>query len=334
MFQATVRTEAQKNEEYIEALMDEIGTLSQDNFILAQQVESQRSVLQSIESEFTEMEDVLDLLDQDFESLRQGVDEEFTFTEGSFDDSDDNTIDFLILGTNGAHTDTLIIASVNEEEEKISVFSVPRDLYVNGRRINAYFTYYGVDQLERMLEDVVGLEIDHYAQVDLDGFEQVVNIIGGIDVYVEEAIYDGLYPSGNGGYHPYSIEVGQYHFDGEEALKYARSRKSTSDFHRAARQQDILEAIRKKVIQMDAVMNTKELAQLFQAFLSHVETDMSLLDIVAAYNDYKDYEINSGLVISTDNYLRSMINQSGAYILLPSSGNYDQIKAAIRDLVE
>ncbi|EKD93554.1 MAG: hypothetical protein ACD_28C00119G0001, partial [uncultured bacterium] len=57
--------------------------------------------------------------------------------------SNDETFDILVLGTNGAHTDSIMVASINEEKEKVSLFSIPRDLYINGRRINAYYTYYG-----------------------------------------------------------------------------------------------------------------------------------------------------------------------------------------------
>lgn len=328
---ATVNTEAQKNEQTIQSLVDEIGTLSQDNFVLAQQVEAQESSIKHIEEEFMDIEGVVELMDE--LEPKEPLEEKFKFTPSEYTAAEDSTLDFLILGTNGIHTDTIMIASVNLEKSKVSVFSVPRDLYVNGRRINTYFSSYGMDHLSRMLKQVTGLQIDHYMQVDLEAFVEIVNIIGGVNVFVEEAIYDGLYPSAVGTYSPYSIEVGQYHFDGEDALKYARSRKSTSDFHRAGRQQVILEAIRSKILQMDAVMNTKELAQMFQSFLVHTKTDMSLLDVVSFYSDYKEFEVNSGLVLSVDNHLRSMINQAGAYILVPKTGNYDNIQAAVQELV-
>lgn len=330
------RTQADESQKHIEALMDEVGSLSQENFSLSQQVESQLAVLQSIESDFSEIEEVVELFDKDFAGFKTSIDDDFKIETQNIELSsveDDENIDFLLLGTNGAHTDTIMVASVNIDKQKVSLFSIPRDLYVNGRRINAYYNTYGVEQLERMVEAVTDLEIDYYAEIDLDGFEEVINLIGGVDVYVEEAIYDGLYPNSSGGYSAYSISAGQYHFDGEDALKYARSRKSTSDFHRAARQQEIINALRTKVIQMDSVMSTKELAQLFQAFLAYIETDMALVDMVGAYYDYKDYEVERGFVLSSSNYLSSTINQSGAYILLPNSGNWQEIQEAIQELV-
>ena len=245
----------------------------------------------------------------------------------------DATFDILLLGTNGAHTDTIMVASINEEKEKISLFSVPRDLYVNGRKINEYYTYYGVDTLQRMVETVTGLQIDQYAQVDLKGFVEIVDLLGGVDVHVSKSIYDGLYPNGKGGYSPYSIEEGDHHFDGEEALRYARSRESTSDFDRAGRQQIVLAAVRTKIEQLDSVMDLKELSELFQTGLEYSTTDMDVLDIVGYYFDYKDYDLSTGFVLTSSNYLYSMINEGGAYILLPRGGNYDEIHQVISDLV-
>jgi LCP family protein required for cell wall assembly len=210
---------------------------------------------------------------------------------------------------------------------------VPRDLYINGRRINEYYHSYGVDTLERMVESVTGLTIDHYVQVDLQGFVEVVDLLGGLDIYVDENIYDGLYPNGKGGYDAYSITVGQYHMDGTEALKYARSRKSTSDFDRAARQQKIIAALRTKITQMDGVMEMKDLTSIFQTGITYTNTDLNLLDIVSNYYDYQDYDLSTGFVLTSSNYLYSMINESGAYILLPKTGNYDEIHQVISQLV-
>jgi LCP family protein required for cell wall assembly len=229
--------------------------------------------------------------------------------------------------------DTIIVASVNEEKHKISLFSVPRDLYINGRRINEYYTYYGVDQLSRMVSTVTGLQMDQYVQVDLQGFIDIVDVLGGLDVYVSESLYDGLYPNGKGGYSSYSIDEGQHHFTGEEALKYARSRHSTSDFDRAERQQTVLAALRTKVVQLDSVMEMKELTKLFQTAIENTTTDIDLLDAVGYYYDYQEYDLNTGFVLTSGNYLTSLINESGAYILIPRDGDFTEIHEVISELV-
>jgi LCP family protein required for cell wall assembly len=338
----SVRTDLDSNEQQIESLIDEVGSLNQANFNLQQQVSSQDAVLKGLADDFTGLGTAIQGGDKSeiaslFTNILQKFSESHSTTNLSTDvsaaEGTDNTYDVLILGTNGSLTDTIMVASVNEEKEKISLFSVPRDLYINGRRINEYYHSYGVDTLERMVESVTGLTIDHYVQVDLQGFVEVVDLLGGLDIYVDENIYDGLYPNGKGGYDAYSITVGQYHMDGTEALKYARSRKSTSDFDRAARQQKIIAALRTKITQMDGVMEMKDLTSIFQTGITYTNTDLNLLDIVSNYYDYQDYDLSTGFVLTSSNYLYSMINESGAYILLPKTGNYDEIHQVISQLV-
>jgi len=333
----------ESNASQITSLIDEVGSLSQANFTLSEQMTSQEAVLQSIEDDFTSLGKTLASGDdQGSQSALQSIlaklssagDEAVALSEGETGEvEEDSTFDVLVLGTNGAHTDTIMVASINSEKQKISLFSVPRDLYVNGRKINQYYTYYGVEQLERMVGSVTGLHMDAYVQVDLTGFVEIVDILGGLDVYVDEDVYDSLYPNGKGGYMTYSIEKGQHHLDGEEALKYARSRESTSDFSRAARQQNVLSALRSKVMQLDNVMDLKQLTSIFQTALEDTTTDIDLLDLVGYYYDYQDYDLNTGFVLTSGNYLYSLINEGGAYILLPKTGNYDEIHQVISDLV-
>jgi len=342
IYHQTITRSVSKNDSYITTLIDEVGSLSQENFILAQQMESQEAVLQSIESEFSGVLDAISAAGGDPAVVESIFGELFVGTGESLDlqisepvtlATDDSTFDVLVLGTNGAHTDTIMVASINESTEQINMISIPRDLYINGRRINDYYTYYGADQLERMVHSVTGLEIDRFIQVDLDGFVEIVDIVGGLDISVPETIYDGSYPNAYGGYAPYYVEAGMHHMDGASALKYARSRKSTSDFDRAARQQDIIDSLRTKVVQLDSVMEMKELTEVFQTGLAYTTTDISLLDAVSFYYDYREFDLQTGFVISTDNYLYSIINESGAYILLPSAGNFESIHGAVDDLV-
>lgn len=340
IYHQTITRSVGRNDDYINSLIDEVGTLSQENFLLSQQMQSQEAVLQSIESEFSGLMRAIEASGGDptaiediFGGLLSKDDVDLNLSSDVLLATNDDTFDVLLLGTNGAHTDTIMVASVNEKEKKVSLFSIPRDLYVNGRRINAYYTYYGVDQLARMVQSVTGLQMDKYAQVDLNGFIEVVDIVGGVDIMVEESIYDGSYPNSKGGYDPYQIEAGQHHMNGTEALKYARSRKSTSDFDRAARQQGIVDALTKKVLELDGGMDMKELTELFQAGLTYTTTDVSLLDALSYFYDYSSYDIEFGLVLSTENYLYSMINESGAYILLPNTGNFEAIHEVVDEWV-
>ncbi len=287
---------------YITSLIDEVGKLKQDRFYLSEK----KALVKKPEI---------------------ALDKAVVLASG------EETFDVLILGTNGNLTDTIMIASVNDALKKVTLFSIPRDLYANGRRINEYLYYYGAEQLERMIASITGLTIDKYVKIDLEGFVNAIDILGGLDIYVDEAIYDSYYPNSKGGYTPYSIKVGTYHMSGDDALKFARSRKSTSDFDRAERQQKIIQGVRTKLLQLYGVTDIKNMAQMIQSVISNTDTDISILDAISHYYDYKDYELSTGFVLSTQNYLYSIINESGAYILLPKSGDFEEIKKALSSLV-
>lgn len=246
---------------------------------------------------------------------------------------DDETWDVLLLGTNGAHTDSIMIVSINVVKEKISIFSLPRDLYVNQSRINQYYTYEGLDVLFESLHKATGLTIDRYVQIDFAGFVDIVDLLGGVDVTVEKDIYDSTYPDGRGGYAPFSILAGYHHLSGEEALKYARSRHMTSDFDRARRQQQIIDSLKVQAQVFYEGMSLREFSHLIDTILVVVKTDIRPLEAVNYYLDYKDFTLQTGLVFSTSDYLVSSINENGAYMLEPRNGNFAAMHQAIADWV-
>jgi LCP family protein required for cell wall assembly len=325
------------SEAQIASLIEEVGTLNQENLELSEQIDSQATVLKFIAQDFSILEKSLAIADGDlggFEEMMLEIVDGNESVQLASAPTEDDTFDVLILGNNGSHTDTIMVASVYEPEKKVTLFSIPRDLYVNGRRINEYYHYYGVEQMKKMVGAVTGLAIDNYIQVDLQAFIDTVDAVGGIDVYVDEAITDYYYPNATGGYETYSIEVGHYHMDGGTALKYARSRKSTSDFDRAERQQKILHAVRTKLLQMDTIMDMKTLTGLLKTTLENVNTDLEIFDIVSCYYDYGNYDLHTGFVLSNGNYLYSTLSAvSGAYMLLPNGGNFEEIKNVISELV-
>lgn len=245
----------------------------------------------------------------------------------------EDMVNVLIIGENQGLTDTIMVAAINPTTQKITLVSVPRDLYVNGRRINAVYAQHGVEKLKQSLQDILGLKIHEYAVVNVNAFSDVVDMLGGIDVYVEKDIYDNQYPNGRGGYQVFSISAGQHHMDGKTALKYARSRKSTSDFDRASRQQQVIEALFRKIRELKLSENKTAALQMYDTMTEHVHTDIDVFSALAYAKMFKNYEIERNNVLTSSNYLYSMINAAGAYILLPSAGNYDQIKTYVFELV-
>ena len=191
-------------------------------------------------------------------------------------------------------TDSIMVASRNPDENNVTLFSVPRDLYVkspvNGTygRINAVFQQYysrtkSIEEsafwLAWKLEEILWLDIPYYATIDFQAFKEIVDIIGWVDVYVTETIYDPTYPADDMiNYEPFYIESWWQHLDGATALKYARSRHTTSDFARSLRQQELIIAIKDKMLASWLDISTA--GDLYDQYRKYIQTNISAQEML------------------------------------------------------
>lgn len=199
-------------------------------------------------------------------------------------------------GTNwGYRTDTIMVISLEPSDGAASILSIPRDLQmpIPGRgedRINTANVWghspedpdAGPALLQSTIEGSFGIPINGYFMVDFLAFEQIIDSLGGIEVDVPRALHDTRYPDPRPG-DPHAaktvhVEPGLQHMDGRQALEYARSRMSTTDFDRAKRQQQVLLAVREKAQNPSAVLRWPFLAA---TMLDSVKTDMSPLRLLA-----------------------------------------------------
>lgn len=179
-------------------------------------------------------------------------------------------INILLVGYGGGThdgaqlADSVMVASYDPKAHRVSMLSLPRDLIVLNKegkssKLNAIlsrsYNTNGRDiagaaqDLITTVEKVTGLEIPYYAMIDFNGFVELVDGLGGIDIYVPQHFLDREYPvDWNGTYEIFELFEGRNHLSGPNTLKYARSRHSTSDFSRSKRQQKIIEAIAKKIL--------------------------------------------------------------------------------------
>ncbi len=176
------------------------------------------------------------------------------------------TRNILLLGTDqrdlGAvgRTDTIMVLAIDAPNNRASLVSFPRDLYlaspgIGYSRINTAYGFGeerqpggGLPLLMSTIERNFGIPIERYVRIDFSGFQDVIDALGGVDVIVDCPLYDELIYRY---FETYSLEPGTYHMNGEQALYYARSRKTTSDFDRARRQQRVLLAMRNRVLEGD-----------------------------------------------------------------------------------
>jgi LCP family protein required for cell wall assembly len=204
-------------------------------------------------------------------------------------------------GEEGAfRTDTMLVLTLDPVTKTGGMLSIPRDLWVpipgyGVGRINTAHVLGDIDDYPgggpalavKTVQNNLGVPIHYYARVDFNAFVELVDRIGGIDIYVEEEIDDPTYPSHDPadpyGYAPLHIEAGQHHFDGELALKYARTRHSAGgDFDRAERQQKVLKAVFTKVTRLDMLPTLiPQAPQMWGLLQNSVDTDLTLDEIIA-----------------------------------------------------
>lgn len=167
-------------------------------------------------------------------------------------------------GRNHALTDTLLVVSVDPLSKSVAMLSLPRDLanfpLSDGRtytgKINSLMTYArlhpkefpdgGLHTLIKEVGYLLGVPIHYYAAINLDGFVKMIDMVGGVTINNPRAISDARYDWMDGSPHGFYLSAGKHKLNGRTALAYARSRQGIgdSDFTRAARQQEVLVALR------------------------------------------------------------------------------------------
>jgi LCP family protein required for cell wall assembly len=156
-------------------------------------------------------------------------------------------------GGDGARSDTIMLARIQPERHRIALLSIPRDLYVeipgHGHdRINMAFRYGGERLLTRVVRDTLGVEIDHFVEIDFRGFKNVVDDVGGIWFPVDGRYYNRNVGTVATNYANIDLQPGYQKLNGTQALAFARYRHDDSDFVRAARQQLLLRVVARDVL--------------------------------------------------------------------------------------
>ncbi|MGP9537704.1 LCP family glycopolymer transferase [Brachybacterium sp. AOP43-C2-M15] len=209
----------------------------------------------------------------------------------------------------GTRPDTIMVASIDTASGQTALFSIPRNLenvefpegtpaaeeFPNGfdyfgtnqNLINAVWTWAddrpdlfpndpepGLTATRWAVEETLGLEMDYYAMVNLQGFEDLVNALGGVELVVERRIPIGGGAADVEGY----IEPGEQKLDGFDALWYARSREGSNDFNRMCRQQRIVRAVAEEA---DPTSLALSIPGLVNATEENIQTDIPVSNVDA-----------------------------------------------------
>ncbi|RAL56570.1 hypothetical protein BLD25_02820 [Candidatus Gracilibacteria bacterium GN02-872] len=196
-------------------------------------------------------------------------------------------------------TDTIILAKINKDKKNVSLLSIQRDLYVNYAtnpnekegtgKINSVYPHYlgrlkdetqAMHKLAEKIKDITGEETDYFVNVDFAGFKKIIDTLGGVEIDVKESFVDRTYPDGNWGYKTISFKKGLQTMDGEKALEYSRSRHSTSDFDRSLRQQQVIQAVKNKIMSSYTINSPAKVTELYNIFKENIFTDVSINDAI------------------------------------------------------
>lgn len=282
-----------------------------------------------------------------FDPIRKLINSE----NGPLSGSEQDRINILILGNAGTGhdgpelTDTIIIASIKPSTKEVAMLSIPRDLTVpmpnrGWRKINHANPYgeliksgYGPEYATEIISDIFDIDIHYHIKVDFKGFEQLIDAIGGIEIYVDRTFTDNMYPDENDSYQSLTFEEGWQHMNGSRALKYTRSRHGNagegSDFARAARQQKVITASKEKILSTATILNPNRLNQLIQVFNKNVQTNISIPDIIrlAQYlPEISNNNIKNHVLDDSPNGPLYPSNLNGAYVLLPKKDNWSDLR--------
>lgn len=218
-------------------------------------------------------------------------------------------VDQLIEGEdNGQRSDTMFVMMFDPEQRKCSLLNVPRDtrvqMEINGQpdyfKINAAYTLGGVKNTMKVVEEFLGIRLDKYLLIDVNGFKRVVDAIGGVDLYVDR---DMKYDDFKQGLH-IDLKAGQQHLDGEHAMQYVRFRHEYGDISRIRRQQRFLWAVQQKIVSGKMLMRipglTKEL-------MNMVRTNLSMMEMLpmarTLYDMVQEHSFRMSVVPGTAEYL-------------------------------
>jgi LCP family protein required for cell wall assembly len=273
---------------------------------------------------------------------------------------DRGRINILFLGIGGVGhdgpdlTDTMMVFSIDTQDKKVAMLSIPRDLAVplenlGWRKINNVNAYAeealagsGGQATSQEVSSVLNAPIDYYIRLDFDGFKKIIDYLGGVEVNVPNTFDDYEYPIEGQENNPvYANRFEHLHFDqglqvmnSDRALKYARSRHALgpegTDFARARRQQQIIEAIKQKALSANTLTNPILVSNILGELNKDISTNLTVPEMFKVWNMVKGVNqadiITRVLSNAPDGLLMDTTGFDGAYLLMPRAGNFTEVQ--------
>lgn len=278
---------------------------------------------------------------------------------------------FLILGIRGEGsdspnlTDSIIFASLNQQKNTLTQIGIPRDLWVPSIRdkINTAYHYGeeataggGISLVEASIFEITGQPVNYTAIINFSFFKQVIDLLGGLDIYVRPGFVDSEFPVPgkenampiSARYETISFPEGPNHLDGENALKFVRSRHSPdnqgTDFARSKRQQQVISAIKEKIISTDFFLDENKVSKIIDIAKNNLITNLppSHYPTIAriALGLRQENIISEVLSTSPDSNGVSILfnppisrTYDNKWVLIPKDNNWKALKQYIENLL-
>ncbi|AHA08444.1 LytR family transcriptional regulator [Bacillus toyonensis] len=213
--------------------------------------------------------------------------------EQKVDISDKKPISILMMGVDQrgedqGRSDSLMLFTLNPKTKSMKIISIPRDSYTEivGKgtkdKINHAYAFGGIDMAVKTVENFLNVPVDHYIEVNMDGFKDIVDAVGGVDVNNDlDFTYEGIH-----------FEKGNIHLDGRKALHYSRMRKldPRGDFGRQMRQRQVIQGVIK---QGATVSSLASYGDVLKAIEKNVKTSLTQDQMFDIQKNYKDCMQNS-----------------------------------------
>jgi len=271
--------------------------------------------------------------------------------ERSVTGESDDRINILLLGIGGAGhdgpelTDTIIFGSFKPSTNELGLISIPRDLTINipgygYRKINAVNALAeqarkgsGPKATADTISEILGEPVPYTVKIDFSGFADVIDALGGVNIYVEKDFTDTTFPLDDdlGSVQTISFTQGWTQMDGKTALMYSRSRHGNngegSDFARAARQQKMLMAVKDKTLSLGVLLNPGKLSRIISTITSNIKTNISPIEMMKLAKYIPDISPEKVALHVLDTAGGSLYEThvNGAYVILPYKEDWSDL---------
>ncbi len=232
-------------------------------------------------------------------------------------------------GEGRTRSDVMILCTVNKATQELTLTSFMRDMYVQipgyqDNKMNATYVFGGMDLLDKCMEINFGVHIDGNMEVDFDGFIDIIDLMGGVDIYLSNSEANHLIKEG------YSVSAGNNRLNGEAALAYTRNRSTgNADFDRTGRQRKVMNALFEKC----RGMNLSQLKNLMEKALPMITTDLTnrelldyMMDVLPMLTNMK---VNSQRIPADDTFTYASYTHAGSVLVPDLTANRKLLLSAM-----